>query len=318
MSIQICKACAAENCFRTFQAKEMMLGLGHVFDYGECQVCGSIQIMSVPENLSKYYPDGYYSCKPPSSARKTLRQWLAQQRQEHATGRVNHIGWFLTVLCGTPSYVELDWVRLAGVSPEHKVLDMGCGHGAMLVRMREEGFKNLTGVDPYMRTEIKTDGFMLFRKEIRDLDGPFDVIMLHHSFEHMAYPLETLKEIHRLLVPTGVVIIRTPIAGSYVWRTYGAHWFQLDAPRHLFIPSDKGFQILAKRTGFGIFRTVYDSTYIQFVGSEQYARDIPISRPDDKRYTKRELQFFTGKAKRLNETRDGDQAGFFLRKATQT
>lgn len=317
MSVPICKACTAQDGLRVFQVKEMMYGLRHVFDYGECLTCGSIQIMQVPGNLSEYYPDDYYSYQPPSSSGKTMRQWFAQQRQEHANGRVNRFGRFLTILFGPPLTAEVNWARLAGIRPEHRVLDVGCGNGAMLAGLRKDGFKNLTGVDPYMRTEVRNEGFVLLRKELRDIDGQFDSITLHHSFEHMPNPFEALQEIHRLLDPAGVAVICTPVAGCYAWRTYGANWFQLDAPRHLFIPSDKGFRILAERAGFNIDRVVYNSTYVQFPASDQYARGIPLRTPDDKRYTRREMLSFADRARMLNEAKDGDQAGFILRETSQ-
>lgn len=293
-----------------------MFGLNGEFDYGECEACGSIQIMRVPGNLSDYYPDNYCSFRPRAPGRRTLRRWFVQQRQEHANGHVNHLGRLLAALFGEPLTTGVDWIRISGIRFEDRVLDVGCGSGAMLAGMREKGFRNLTGVDPYMKTETKVEGFALLRKEMNDLDGVFDVIMLHHSFEHMPHPMEALMDVNRLLAPTGIALVRTPVAGSYAWRTYNAHWFQLDAPRHLFIPSRKGLSILAQRAGFVVETTVFDSTPSQFMISEKYARGIAFSEPDNRRFSRREARSYADRARALNASQDGDQAGFLLRKAS--
>ena len=41
------------------------------------------------------------------------------------------------------------------------------------------------------------------RKPLEELDGSFDVIMLHHSFEHMPDPVSTLRALKRLCAPGG-------------------------------------------------------------------------------------------------------------------
>lgn len=310
----ICKACEAKGSLRVFEVKEMMLGLRQIFDYGECHQCNSIQIITVPDDLSRFYPENYYPYQPSKTAKKTLFQWLAEQRQEYMQGRKNIVGRFLKNIFGIPLVTPVDWIRLAEIRADHRVLDIGCGSGGLLTKMQKQGFKKLTGVDPFMSTPIKSDGFELLKTDIKNLDGEFDFIMLSHSFEHMVSPLEALNEIYRLCAPAGTVLMRIPIAGNFAWRKYGASWFQLDAPRHLFIPSVKGFEALVKRSGFEIFKMVFDSTHLQFTLSEKYIRNIPLGLPDNKKYSKQELQFFAKKSGELNELMDGDQAGFFLRK----
>jgi len=56
-----CHFCNSES-LRDFQAEEKMLGQGEQFTYQECQDCQSLQIKSVPLNLSAFYKsDTYYS-----------------------------------------------------------------------------------------------------------------------------------------------------------------------------------------------------------------------------------------------------------------
>ena len=313
MNNSLCKACSATD-MRIFKAKEMMHGLRHEFDYGECKSCGSIQILQVPTNLSDYYPGNYYSLQISPPSRKTLRQWLLEQRLEYCQGKSNFLGGLLRLFFGAPLIVPTGWMSLVGVRTEDRVLDVGCGSGQLLDSMAAKGFKHLTGVDPNLASDIPGHGYNLIKKDLSQLDGKFDFIMLHHSFEHMENPLKALRDIHRLLDEEGLVLLRTPIANSYAWRHYGANWYQLDAPRHLFIPSVKGLNDLAETADLVVESVFFDSSYVQFTLSEKYGRNIPLGEPDTKTYGKHELRALAHKASELNEVLDGDQAGFVLRK----
>jgi len=145
--------------------------------------------------------------------------------------------------------------------------------------------------------------------------------MFHHSFEHLPFPQEIFKCISRLLNDRGVVLIRTPIVPSYAWEYYGVNWVQLDAPRHFFIHSLKSLEILAAQAGLKIKEVIYDSTEFQFLGSEQYQRDIPLisersyyKNPQKSIFSAGERKMFNLKADNLNNDKLGDQASVYLTK----
>jgi len=145
--------------------------------------------------------------------------------------------------------------------------------------------------------------------------------MFHHSFEHVADPLETLYFVKKLLSPNGTRLIRIPVVDSWAWENYGVNWVQIDAPRHFFLHSQKSMKILAKSAGFKIKEIICDSTEFQFWGSEQYKRDIPLNsensysvNPSKSIFSKREIRIFKEKAKKLNSESRGDQVAFYLKK----
>jgi len=217
------------------------------------------------------------------------------------------------------------WVQLLGGSRldlESRVLDVGCGDGHRLQTLRRYGFSHLTGIDPHLVREVEgTDAMVLSRKGLGELDGVFDLIMFHHSFEHLADPVEVLGEVHRLLAPHGLLLLRIPLAGSWAWRTYGVDWVQLDAPRHLFLYTPKGLSALASRTGFDLRRTVYDSGPFQVWGSELYRsgtalRDSgSVDGAPPPAVSRDQLEQWERQAKRLNAADEGDQAAFLFAKA---
>ncbi|UCS94371.1 hypothetical protein KZP23_04910 [Echinicola marina] len=56
-----CRLCGNKDGNTIFPVKEMMFGCQEIFDYVECGRCKSIQIVTIPEDLARYYPDNYYS-----------------------------------------------------------------------------------------------------------------------------------------------------------------------------------------------------------------------------------------------------------------
>jgi hypothetical protein len=113
-------------------------------------------------------------------------------------------------------------------------------------------------------------------------------------------------------------VLRLPLAGSWAWRQYGTRWVQLDAPRHLFLPSVGGLHLLAARIGFSVAQVMYDSDGFQFWGSELYQRDLPLHEEGSDAlpppiFDPVELDDFERRATDLNVRGDGDQAAFLLR-----
>jgi hypothetical protein len=135
----------------------------------------------------------------------------------------------------------------------------------------------------------------------------------------MREPLSVLREIKRLLEPRGCALLRMPYADSYAWRTYRTNWVQLDAPRHLFLHTERSMRHLSEAAGLRVADIRFDSTEFQFLGSEQYIKGIPLvdprsflENPKSDLFTATEIGSFAQKAVELNLQGAGDQACFFL------
>lgn len=106
-----------------------------------------------------------------------------------------------------------------------------------------------------------------------------------------------------------------------VSKRYGTNWVQLDAPRHLFLHTNQSLQILSDKTGFKIADVVFDSTELQFWGSEQYLKDIPFrdkksfaENPRKSIFSKKQIASYKKMALELNKSKKGDSANFYLYK----
>ncbi len=186
--------------------------------------------------------------------------------------------------------------------------------------MKQFGYRRVAGIDPYIADDISdSDGVVVHKRSLEQMTGEFDVIMLHHSFEHMHDPAGALNEMRRLLSATGRILIRIPIADSFAWRRYGVNWMHLDAPRHLFLHSAASMRLLAQRCELRVSELVYEGNPSQFIGSEQYERNISLT--DRRSVYSGGLRRWVGwwrarqlaaRADELNRTAQGDWGCFEL------
>jgi SAM-dependent methyltransferase len=305
MTLNTCKICAnsQDNTIYMVRAIEEFPGLNNEFEYLECTECGCLQIVNVPQDLSKYYSFNYYSYqKNDVKEYKGFLKFLKRKRAQHCLGRKNLLGVILSKTYGVPYY--FDWLTKVNVTLESKILDVGCGSGELLLRLAEETFSDLTGLDPLIEGDILyKNGVKILKKELAELEDQFDLIMLHHSFEHMLQPKEVLKNIWRLLKHDRYALIRIPVTSTYAWREYGVKWSQIAAPLHLFLHTQKSMKLLANEVGFQIKDIVFDSWELQFFCDAVVPNFSPV-----------ELKEFKVKAEELNKNNDGDQAAFYLYK----
>ncbi len=317
MTETACKICNNASDNSLFEVKEMMFGLREPFLYMECGECKCNQLIEISENLDKYYSENYYSYNGNSENEiikktffKTLKRNVKARLLDNYLEEKSLVSRFLKAKYSA----YYPWIQQKKFKSTSRILDIGCGSGELLLRMYNDGFRNLAGTDPFIARPITYEcGITIHKKHIEELSGTYDVIMLHHAFEHMAEPLKVLENLYRLLAPGALLIIRIPVADCFAWRTYRNNWVQLDAPRHFFLHTPASIKLLSRQAGFEIEDIIYDSFYLQFAGSEKYLRDIPLTDKTEL-FTSDEIDDFNKRSAVLNAQKDGDQAVFYLRK----
>ena len=288
-----------------------MFGYHDEFEYFKCSRCGCLQIKSIPENLSRYYPENYYSFSSiirDDGVLRKLKDLIKVQIIKSRIGRNTITGKILS-----PFYKKFYWIFKGLCDYNSKILDIGCGNGSLLLELDNLGFKRLKGIDPFISKDIfYNNGIAVLKKQISELDEKFDFIMLHHSFEHMPDPGKVLQNIAACMTEDAWLLIRIPVASGFAFRKYGINWVQLDAPRHLFLHTPRSINILAEQTNLKIIKTIYDSTSFQFTGSIKYENNYTGSQVYE--FSAKELRYFEGEANHLNNIQDGDSACFYLQK----
>jgi SAM-dependent methyltransferase len=320
--LQRCLVCDAPKGRQTMILREMMFGLRDEFEYFVCDGCGTIQICEEVTSIEKYYPKNYYSFSTHMENRGFLKGRILGYRDRHILNRPNLIGWMLDRI--RPD-VSLRRLRAYGLRTHHSLLDVGSGSGQMLNYLALRGVEKLQGVDPFIDQDIVySDQFAIKKGHLGEVDGQFDFIMFNHSLEHMNNPFETLREANARLKGGGVCVVRIPNCSSYAYDRYRKDWIQLDPPRHYFIPSRHGMNIIAARAGLKIIKTIDDSAGWGLWGSEQYCRDIPLrdprsfgENPGASIFSKEDIADFEKKASEANNTNRGDQTAYVMNRALQ-
>lgn len=291
-----------------------MFGLGGQFWYDRCGSCGGLQLRNVPVDLEPFYPRHYYAFRSATGAGGIARSAIRRIRDALVIGSVRRIGRWIDPLL-SPGMVQLrSWLDRAGATRDSRILDVGCGTGATLRRLADQGFAHVLGVDPFVDYSILHRGRTLVLKgTLDDVGGEWDLIMFHHSLEHIEDQRHTMARVARLLAPDGCCLIRVPIVSSYAWEEYRDRWVQLDAPRHLMLHSLQSMNHLAQSVGLRVDTVIHDSNMFQFEGSELYRRDRPLSELGPASFTKAQRREFAARATRLNADGRGDQAAFYLR-----
>ncbi len=295
-----------------------MFGRRSEHAYFQCVSCECLQLGKLPDDLGSYYDGGYYSygmAQPPG-----WRGWLALQRDRGAIDDSALLGRLIGAFRPT---IDLNFLlplrRTLG--NDARILDVGCGSGSLVKRLRRLGFRRAIGVDPYVPAPVVHEGeTMVYKVELSSMEGPFDLVMFHHSFEHLPNPVEILNWCRRNLVPaSGTCVLRVPLVSSAAWKRYRENWVQLDAPRHLYLHSELSMRKIAAATGFDCHRVVYDSTAFQFWGSEQYARGIPLldersyaRNPSNSIFTPAQIATWERQSAEVNRSSMGDQACFYF------
>ena len=136
-----------------------------------------------------------------------------------------------------------------GSDKDIKILDIGCGQGYAMMKLRENGFTDLTGItlseedveatlDRGFQCEEMDQSFMSFE------DNSFDFLVSRHCLEHSPFPYLTLIEYLRVCKPKGKIYIEMPAPENH--RTLEA------IPNHYSLMGSTMWESLMDRSGWKI------------------------------------------------------------------
>ncbi len=154
-----------------------------------------------------------------------------------------------------------------------KILDIGAGTGEFLSVAKQNGWET-TGVEPSDKAkQIAINKGVSFVEAIAQLeDRSFDVITMWHVLEHVPDLDLQIKELKRLLKPTGSLIIAVPNFKSFDAEYYGKFWAAYDVPIHFWHFSKKAIQKLFQKEQMELVKILpmkFDSFYVSLL-SEKY------------------------------------------------
>lgn len=153
------------------------------------------------------------------------------------------------------------------------LLDIGTGTGDFLSQAKQNGWQ-IIGVEPNEKARnIALSKNVPFIEDTSQLeDNTIDVVTMWHVLEHVPDVNAQIKELKRLLKPTGTIVVAVPNFNSYDAKHYGEFWAAYDVPRHLWHFSRLSIEKLFEREKLQLVETrpmMFDAFYVALL-SEKY------------------------------------------------
>jgi 2-polyprenyl-3-methyl-5-hydroxy-6-metoxy-1,4-benzoquinol methylase len=254
-----CPLCGEEGKHLYVALTDWTSGVPGSWGIRNCLGCGTAWLDPQPleEALPKLYSSRYYTH---AATPKTRFDRLRSATRQRVLARMGYSvepakgmrAFILSHMRSSARAAALDVMNLSA-SEVGTLLDVGCGNGEFLVRMRSIGW-TVSGVDPDPEAvaQGQSQGLQVFCGTICDVPGSgcYDVITLNHVIEHALDPVELLYKCGNLLRPdTGRLIVTTPNINSLGHWWFGKYWRALETPRHLNLFSPLGFSRCVARAG---------------------------------------------------------------------
>jgi len=238
-----------------FSGRDLMFNHYDRYDYHRCTSCNFIFQHPLPttEQIGSFYPNEYEVYEEQSRLKKVsgLRKSILKKYYGYSHLNTNTFNDFI---CFIPKQFNNNFE--VHFCANGKVLDVGCGNGRYLDGMKKLGWQvkgvefnegavrvcNLSGLDVH-HGDLFSANF--------DANS-FDVINVSHVVEHVPNPKEFFAELSRVLKKNGTLIIKTPNSEALGRRLFNTNWYANDVPRHIYLFSEKNFNVLANASSLKV------------------------------------------------------------------
>jgi SAM-dependent methyltransferase len=234
-----CYQCGSSNHLPLVVAEEDLTGKPGRFSFVTCSDCGlAYQNPRLRlEYIGAYYDDEYIAHRKKSDwgVLTPLYEWAMGKHDRDKLALVR---------------------RYLPLTRDSRVLDVGCGAGTFLTRVRAESGAKVSGVDFKDLTHLPGFDQIDFHHGLfyeQSFAGQrFDLITMWHFLEHDYDPVRTLQQARELLADEGRLVVEVPRLDSVSWRLFGDRWPGLQAPQHTALYSRKALHAMVSKAGLEI------------------------------------------------------------------
>lgn len=205
-----------------------------------CLGCGLLRLEPRPgaEQLRAYYPRRYWFAPESSAVSRLEEAWRRVVVRDH---------------------VRFVRRALREAGEEGPVLDVGCG-GGLFLRVLQEGGRRVVGLDAAeeaARLAWRRNGVPAVCGDLQAAPlspASCTAVTMFHVLEHVPDPQAHLGAAHKLLRPSGRLIVQTPDAACWEFALLGRRWSGLDVPRHVWAFRGRHLEQLVNQAGFEVLR----------------------------------------------------------------
>lgn len=233
-----CPICNAENYKAIYSRADSL-------EIVSCQSCSFRFVQPQPSQreLNRFYQEGYFS-----GGHDFHQGEDYFNSRKRAIAQEEVTGWrFLK------SHADLSQKRL---------LDLGCADGALLVLARQYGASQVVGVEvsadaaAYGRKQYELEILEASADSLPLAEQSFDVVTAFDLIEHVRYPAQLFREIHRVLQVGGIFVGGCPDMGCF--DDWGGEWSGVRRNmEHLSYFDDRTLSKLAEQAGFQVILLEY-------------------------------------------------------------
>jgi SAM-dependent methyltransferase len=214
-----CLLCGTHDTSPFITAEDDLTGRPGRFAFVRCNHCGLIYQSPrlTLDGIKPFYDDEYL-------AHRRRTDW----------------GLLSPLFAAAMNSLDREKLRITGryvrLQQSSNVLDVGCGAGTFLERVRTDYGAHVVGVDFVdlsKQPALQKTGFhcgLFYDQAIGR--SRFDLITMWHFLEHDYDPLRSLEHARDALKADGRLIIEVPRLDSLTFRLFGNRWPGLQAPQH--------------------------------------------------------------------------------------
>jgi len=234
-----CYYCGGAAATRLLTAEDDLTGRPGRVTFVRCRDCTLVYQSPRPmlEHVKTYYESEYISHRQPSD-------W----------------GLLAPLFRRAIESLDRDKIRIVDrylrLGPSSTVLDVGCGAGTFLSRVRSQHGSAVVGVDfmdladrPALRDVEFHRGLFYDQQFERER---FNLITMWHFLEHDYDPMRSLAHARASLAPEGRLIVEVPRLDSVTFRLFGNRWPGLQAPQHTALYDRAMLLKTMERSGFEV------------------------------------------------------------------
>lgn len=214
IDVELCAVCGNSGARPAWSATDTLLAGKEEYSYVRCDTCGTLRMSPRPRFAVRRqaFSDDY-----------PLFDWAFGRKQADPDQRIARFR------------DQIEQINLR--QRPGRLLDVGCGDGYFMLGMQRRGWE-VRGIElnegaaAFARDRLGLDVVAGDEREV-EWQGPYDCITLMGVIEDVDDPNEMLERCFGNLSPGGLLVVQTHNIESWEARLFKGHWFNVEAPRHV-------------------------------------------------------------------------------------